>query len=41
MVDRDGGVYAFGAPFDGSLPGLGITVTDVVGISSGSLTQPA
>ena len=34
MVASDGGVFAFGnAPFGGSLPGSGISVTNVVGIA--------
>jgi hypothetical protein len=32
LVGSDGGIFAFGdAPFVGSLPGLGIQVTNVVG----------
>jgi len=35
MVARDGGVFAFGsASYDGSLPGLGISVDDIVGSAS-------
>jgi len=31
-VGRDGGVFSFGdARFTGSLPGLGVDVTDIVG----------
>ncbi|MGH9115837.1 MAG: hypothetical protein ACRDWW_08415, partial [Acidimicrobiales bacterium] len=33
LVARDGGVFAFGAPFDGSLPGLGVEATTVVGLT--------
>ena len=34
MVASDGGVFAFGnAPFGGSLPGSGISVSNVVGIA--------
>ena len=37
MVASDGGVFAFGnAPFGGSLPGSGISVSDVIGIASAS-----
>jgi hypothetical protein len=33
MVGNDGGIFSFGgAPFEGSLPGLGIHVTNVVGM---------
>jgi len=32
LIGSDGGIFAFGdAPFVGSLPGLGVSVTDVVG----------
>ncbi len=35
LVGADGGVFAFGgAPFDGSLPGIGTKVSDVTAISS-------
>jgi hypothetical protein len=35
MVASDGGVFSFGnAPFVGSLPGSGISVSDVVGVAS-------
>ena len=34
MVARDGGIFSFGnAPFYGSLPGIGLHVTDVVGMA--------
>ena len=33
LVGRDGGVFAFGnAPFENSLPGIGVSVNDIVGI---------
>jgi hypothetical protein len=33
MVGNDGGIFSFGgAPFEGSLPGLGVHVTNVVGM---------
>jgi hypothetical protein len=32
LIGGDGGIFAFGdAPFVGSLPGLGIHITDIVG----------
>jgi hypothetical protein len=32
MVAKDGGIFAFGtAPFVGSLPGIGVSVTNIVG----------
>jgi hypothetical protein len=32
LIGSDGGIFAFGdAPFVGSLPGLGVSVTDIVG----------
>ena len=34
MVARDGGIFSFGdVPFYGSLPGIGVNVTDVVGMA--------
>ncbi len=33
MVGNDGGIFSFGgAPYEGSLPGLGLHVTDIVGL---------
>ena len=32
MVGSDGSVFSFGAPYEGSLPGLGIHVKNVVGL---------
>jgi len=35
MTGKDGGVFAFGgAPFEGSLPGLGVTVNDIVSMAA-------
>jgi hypothetical protein len=32
LFGKDGGVFAYGgAPYEGSLPGLGVHVTDIVG----------
>jgi hypothetical protein len=32
LFGKDGGVFSYGdAPYEGSLPGLGIHVTDIVG----------
>jgi hypothetical protein len=36
LVGSDGGVFAFGGGFYGSLPGLGVHVTNIVGIVSSS-----
>jgi len=33
MVGNDGGIFSFGgAPYEGSLPGLGVHVTDIIGL---------
>ena len=32
MTGSDGGVFGSGAPYEGSLPGVGVTVNDVVGM---------
>jgi hypothetical protein len=34
IVQPDGGVFSYGAPFLGSLPGIGIHVSNIVGIAS-------
>jgi hypothetical protein len=34
LVGSDGGVYAFDAPFEGSLPGIGQHVSDIVGMAA-------
>jgi PKD repeat protein len=36
LAGADGGIFAFGpgAPFEGSLPGLGVSVSDIVGIAA-------
>jgi hypothetical protein len=34
-VGSDGGIYAFHAPFDGSLPGVGVDVNNIVGMAGG------
>jgi hypothetical protein len=32
LIGSDGGIFAFGdAPFDNSLPGLGVSVTNITG----------
>ena len=32
LIGADGGIFAFGdAPFDGSLPGMGVQVANIVG----------
>ncbi len=31
LLGADGGIFAFNAPFYGSLPGVGVQVTDIVG----------
>jgi hypothetical protein len=37
LVGSDGGVFTFGnAVYQGSLPGVGVRVSDIVGIASGS-----
>ena len=42
MVGTDGGIFSFGdAPFEGSLPGLGIHVTNVVGMVPTAMTTRA
>jgi hypothetical protein len=33
-VGADGGIYAFDAPFEGSVPGAGVHVHDIVGMAS-------
>jgi hypothetical protein len=38
LVSADGGVFSFGAPYLGSLPGLGIRVHDIVGIAADDAT---
>lgn len=34
LVAADGGIFAFDVPYFGSLPGAGIAVGDVMGIST-------
>jgi hypothetical protein len=33
LIASDGGIFGFGVPYFGSLPGAGISVNDVAGIS--------
>jgi len=33
MIAADRGIFTYGVPYFGSLPGDGVSVTDVVGIS--------
>jgi hypothetical protein len=35
VVGSDGGIYAFDAPFQGSVPGAGVHVHNIVGMASG------
>ena len=38
VVGSDGGIYAFNAPFEGSVPGAGVHVNNIVGMASDTAT---
>jgi hypothetical protein len=40
LVGKDGGIFAFGnAAFEGSLPGIGIHVTNIIGYATAATGQ--